>query len=373
MIVDHRLRPESTAEAALTLERLGERGIAARLLTLRGLDRGPALAERARRARYAALLATCRDEGIVQLLLAHHARDQAETVLMRRHRRSGEAGLAGMAAVSELECVRLLRPLLSVAPARLRATLEARGIAWIDDPSNRDPAALRARLRSTLDDADVAALIAQASEYGRRRAERERAIAAVLAERASIHPEGFAVLSPEPLPPEALAALLQAIAGHPYAPPLRQVAPLAAAPRPATLGGVRIMPAGRLAAGLLVVREAAAQSPPVPARPGARWDGRFRFGARAKPPDGAVLGALGAVAARLRDCSPLPAAVLQALPAVWRGAALLAIPHLAYPDEPTCRDLRLAFCPRRPAAGAAWLVAPPARTPRAGLAFPRSD
>ena len=74
-----------------------------------------------------------------------------------------------------------------------------------------------------------------------------------------------------------------------------------AAPRAATLAGVRILPAGRLRPGAwLLVREAAAMAPPVPARAGVRWDGRFRLAAAPPPPEGAMLGALGDDAARLR-------------------------------------------------------------------------
>jgi tRNA(Ile)-lysidine synthase len=363
LVVDHGLRPESGAEAVLTLRRLAVRGIAGRLLPLAGLRRGPGLAERARQARYAALEQACREAGIVHLLLGHHAADQAETIEMRRRSGSGRAGLAGMAAIVETDSARLLRPLLGIAPARLRATLRAAGMAWVEDPSNGDPATLRARLRAeprngNHDVADATLRFA--------RAETDRAVAAVLAERAAIHPEGFAVLSPGPLAATALAALLQAIAGSAYAPSPRQVAALAAEPRPATIGGVRLMPAGRLGPGLLLAREPAMLAPPLPAAPGARWDGRFRLDARATPPQGAMLGALGAAAARLRDRSRLPAAVLCTLPALWLGERLFAVPHLAYPEPETCRDLPLTFCPRRPAAGAPW------RPPQAAPSLPTS-
>lgn len=361
LVVDHGLRPESGAEAALTLRRLAERGIPGRLLTLGNLQRGPALAARARRARYRALEQACREAGIAHLLLGHHAADQAETVAMRRLSGSGPAGLAAMAMAAETESVRLLRPLLGVAPGRLRSTLRAAGTAWVEDPSNRDPATLRARLRAQLghlgsDNASPSALVAAAARRGAARAESDHAIAALLAERAAIHPEGFALLTPGPIAAGALAALLQAIAGSPYPPSPRQVAALAGEPRPATLGGVRLLPAGRLGPGLLLAREPAMMQPSVTAAPGIRWDGRFRLGARAIPPPGAVLGALGAAARGLRKQSHLPAAVLVTLPALWRGERLVAVPHLSHPDAETCRHLRLTFCPRRPAAGAPWWV-----------------
>jgi len=359
LVVDHGLRPESGDEAALTVRRLAEVGVAGRLLRLEGLRRGPAMAERAREARYAVLVAACRAAGIAHLLLGHHAGDQAETVMMRRLGGSGGAGLAGMAAISDLECVRLLRPLLLVPAGRLRATLRDAGIGWVEDASNRDPTALRARLRADRgdpegDQADTRALIDAASQQGFARAELDRTVAATLSERATIHREGFALLSPGPILPPALAALLQAVAGSRYAPSLRRVAPLAAAPAPATMGGVRMMSAGRMGPGFLLVREEAAQAPPVPARPGARWDGRFRLAEHAVPCTAAMLGALGSGAAGFRKHSPLPSAVLRSLPALRLADRLLAVPHLGYPDAASCRDWPLIFCPRRPAAGAPW-------------------
>ena len=369
LVVDHGLRPASGEEAALTLRRLTEFGVSARLLPVDGLRRGPAMAERAREARYAALISACRAAGIAHLLLGHHAGDQAETVTIRRLGGSGGAGLAGMAAVSELECVRLLRPLLGVPAGRLLATLREAGIGWIEDPSNRDPATLRARLRAERSDpegdgAGTLTLIESAFAQGRARADLDRAVAATLAERASMHPEGFALLSPGPILPAALAVLLQAVAGSRYPPSLRQVAPLAAAPAQATLGGVRLLPAGRMGPGLLLVREEAAQAPPVPARPGTRWDGRFRLGVHATPRAQVMLGALGSAAAGLRAHSPLPSVVLRSLPALRVADRLLAVPHLGYPDAATCGGLPLTFCPRRPAAGAPWRAERVAPLPR---------
>src|SRR3954453_10441956 len=118
----------------------------------------------------------------------------------------------------------------------------------------------------------TAALVAAASASGRRRAERDRDVAASLAETVSLRPEGFAVVSEGcPLPPAALAALLQTIAGARFPPPTDAVAALAADPGPATLAGARLLPAGRFGPGLLVVREAAAMAAPIPALPGAVW------------------------------------------------------------------------------------------------------
>jgi tRNA(Ile)-lysidine synthase len=358
LVVDHGLRRGSDAEAALVCDRLGQRGIPAGLLTLRGVARGPALAERARDARYAALDTACAGSGILHLLLGHHAGDQAETVAMRMLDRSGPAGLAGMAALRETPMVRRLRPLLSISPGRLRASLRAAGVAWVEDPSNADPVALRARLRALRGDAAGDGVATRAANEaaalrGRQRAAAERLVAAELAARVRIHPEGYAVLLPGPIDPAALAALLRMLAGARYPPALHQVEPLAAAPRAATLGGVRVMPAGRVQPGAwLLVREAAAMASGVPARPGAVWDGRFRLAGRAEPPEGAMLGPLGDATAALRRASPLPAAVLRTLPALRVHGNLFAVPHLRYPDNERNTVSALVFDPVAPAAGA---------------------
>jgi len=407
LVIDHGLRVESAAEAALTVQRLAARSIPAATMCLTDLRPGPALAERARAARYAALRTACVRHGILHLLLGHHAADQAETVLMRQQSNSGPAGLAAMPALSEQLQLRLLRPLLGVPPVRLRATLRAAGVGWVDDPSNRDQRTLRARVRAGLDDPDgtgpaIAALCDAARAAGAARAAREAASAAILARRAAIHPEGYALLSPGPIDPAALAALIQTIAGAPFPPATASVAALAAEPHPATLAGVRLMPAGRLGDGLLLVREAAAMGPPAAVRPGAIWDGRFRLAGgtawnaagdagmatphgmttshgmvtpdgmatpggmsdmppdamSAIPSDALTIGALGADSARLRRWSRLPAAVLQTLPALRRGNSLVAVPHLLYPDAATCVAVRVVFSPRRPAAGAPFLTSP---------------
>lgn len=147
-IVDHGLRAEAAREAQATCELLAGQGIAGHVLQWRGAKPATGVQQAAREARYRLLRDACRQHGILHLAVAHQADDQAETVAMRAARRSGTDGLAGMAALLEWPDVRLLRPLLGVARSRLSATLRARGVAWIDDPSNLDPRFERARLRA---------------------------------------------------------------------------------------------------------------------------------------------------------------------------------------------------------------------------------
>ncbi len=325
--VDHGLRAESAAEARRVVQLVRSWGGEAVTLTLAGLGRGPALAARARRARHRALQDACRAAGLPDLLLAHHAGDQAETVAMRRERGSGPAGLAGMAAIAESAHARLLRPLLGVPPGRLKATLRQAGLSWTDDPANRDVRTGRGRVRALQADPDGAGTgirdaVAASVAAGHRRADAEVHIARALV-NCRIYPGGYAVIPDAPIMPAALAALLRAVAGADYAPSLSRVAALASAPGPATLGGCRILPAGRLGPGWLVVREAAAMAP---AQAGDRWDGRFRC--REALPPGGTLGPLGRDATGLR----LLSAVSQTLPAVKIDGALAAAPNVAFPS-----------------------------------------
>ncbi len=362
LIVDHGLRDESAGEAGEAAARLDTLGIEARILRLTGLDRGPGLASRARSMRFAALTAACAETGILHLLLGHHASDQAETVLIRALGGTGPNGLAAMPALVESAQTRLIRPLLRVSPLALRRFLLKAGVNWAEDPSNVDLHALRPRLRQLRADRDGAgsatsALVATAAASGATRAERDWLVATLLAERVSVRPEGFAILDRRPLAPAALSALIQAVSGSAFPPSLRKVAALAAAPSPATLAGTRLVSAGRFGDGLLLVREAAAMALPVAAVPGADWDGRFRLAARCAPPPGTAMGPLGGEAARLRSQSPLPAAVLQTLPALRCGQCLVAVPHIQYPDAEVCERFSVLFCPPKPASGAPFHIA----------------
>ena len=358
LIVDHGLRAESASEAAATADRLAALGISARRLTATGLVRGPAMAERARDARYRLLLAACADAGIPHLLLGHHRGDQVETVMMRALSASGSRGLAGMPALLETRYVRLLRPLLDVAPDRLRSFLRAQEVDWVEDPSNRDPSALRSRLRwARADPAGTGegtlAVVQSAKVAGRMRAGRDHAIAAVLGKRATIRPEGYAVVTPGPIDPEALASLLRTIGGAAYLPPIHRVAEIAREFVPTTLGGVRIVRAGRMGSGWLLIRERRAMAPAVNARPGALWDGRFRLAGR--PPGagehGVLLGALGHEAIRFRNRTGPPALVLQGLPALRQDGELIAVPHIGIGDP----RWRVLFDPGNCAAGAPFV------------------
>ena len=172
LIVDHGLRAGSDREAAGDARPAGAAS-ASRPASCAGPARSREAACRPPRGPHATACcpASARRRGILHLLLAHHADDQAETVTMRAARGSGPDGLAGMAALVERPDVRLLRPLLAVP--RAQADRDAGGARRaVDRRSVEHRPALRARAlaRGPLPGDIVAAARRERPPRGRRAA-----------------------------------------------------------------------------------------------------------------------------------------------------------------------------------------------------------
>lgn len=152
--VDHGLRPESAGECAFVAEVCAGLGVPHATLTVT-VAAGNVQSE-AREARYAALARWGQDKGLGAIATAHHADDQAETLLARLNRASGVAGLAGVREAGRVPGtgLPLLRPLLAWRRAELAEVVATAGLEAVDDPSNRDPRFDRVRLRAALREAD---------------------------------------------------------------------------------------------------------------------------------------------------------------------------------------------------------------------------
>jgi tRNA(Ile)-lysidine synthase len=109
---------------------------------------GRGLEEAARAARYAVFEAHVREGDC--LLTAHHADDQAETLLLRLLRGSGPRGLAAMARQRPLGQGTILRPLLDVKRSELESYAVAHRLTWVEDESNTDTHYDRNYLRQTV-------------------------------------------------------------------------------------------------------------------------------------------------------------------------------------------------------------------------------
>ena len=148
--VDHGLRPEAAREAREVKRLAKEFDLPHRTLRWTGAKPKTGLPAAARAARYRLLARAAQASGATHILTAHTRDDQAETLLMRMLRGSGIAGLAAMAREIEREGVWLARPLLDIPKSQLIATLKRAKIAFADDPTNRDTAFTRPRLRAIM-------------------------------------------------------------------------------------------------------------------------------------------------------------------------------------------------------------------------------
>jgi tRNA(Ile)-lysidine synthase len=269
--------------------------------------------------------------------MGHTADDQAETVLMRLGRAAGVTGLAGIPLLRVQDGITVLRPLLDLTRADLRAFLRRNGAGWIDDPSNDDPRFDRVRARQALAalaplGITVGALADVARNMAGARAALDRYavdaacdLAIVDAGDLLLDRAGFGLL-PEETARRSLAGALQWVGGGEYPPrrrPLLAALAAIAAGRSASLGGCLVLARGRQ---LRICREhAAVRDLRCPAD--AVWDRRWRLSGG--DPGGCTVAALGRGGLdRCRDwrLTGRPAVALIATPAVWRGADLVAAP-----------------------------------------------
>ncbi len=149
--LNHRLRgAESDRDEAFVRELCARSGVELRVERVDEDDLAPGsanLEERARELRHEFLARAADCVGAAHIALAHHAGDQAETVLMRILRGAGAAGLAAMA---EAGPGRIIRPMLSVTRAEILAWLAGRALAHVDDSSNASMSLVRNRVRHHL-------------------------------------------------------------------------------------------------------------------------------------------------------------------------------------------------------------------------------
>lgn len=348
--VDHRLRPESGAEAEGVTALCAARGIVHATLHWTGWDWRGNLQDRARQARRALIADWALGRGLGAVALGHTLDDQAETVLLRLARGSGVDGLAAMRDAVQAEGLVWLRPMLGLRRAELRDWLRAEGIPWVEDPGNANTDFARVRARRALEPLeplaalgiDAPRLAATAAAMARAREALEAATAELAAAclgegRAGdlwLDPAALAA-APREIRLRLLAAALCWVAGASYRPRLAAleaalVAVEAGLPDGAlTLHGCLLR---RRRGGISLCREPAAVAPPVPVAAG-RWDGRWAWdGAALAASEPAEVGALGlAGLALLPDwrAAGLPREVLATTPALRSGDRLVAAPFAA--------------------------------------------
>ncbi len=181
--LDHGIRPTSADDAAFVADIARRRDVPCTVaradVPAFAADNGLSVEEAGRMARYALFAALAEALGVRAVATAHHADDQAETVLLHLLRGSGLAGLRGMRPIAPLppvgdapavtivqtdapglrttlsagpgaRAIRLVRPFLGLARADILAHLAAHNLPYRLDPTNADIAILRNRVRVEL-------------------------------------------------------------------------------------------------------------------------------------------------------------------------------------------------------------------------------
>jgi tRNA(Ile)-lysidine synthase len=212
--VDHGLRAEAAVEAALVAEACARLGVSHSILRVE-VERGASIQAAARAARYAALEDWAAAGRLAAIATAHHADDQAETLLMRLDRGAGLSGLVGIRACRPLGRVMVIRPLLGWRREALRAVVA--DTPTVDDPSNSDPRHDRSRVRRLLATLDGQVDIARMATSAAHLAEAEEALAWTVEEamrsRVSSCPNGRILADVEGLPREITRRILAKLIG----------------------------------------------------------------------------------------------------------------------------------------------------------------
>ncbi|MFO1201038.1 MAG: tRNA lysidine(34) synthetase TilS [Tabrizicola sp.] len=325
--VDHRLRPESAAEAAEVGRWCAALGVRHELRVWEHGEVRGNLMDAARRARMGLICDWARSRGIGVVALGHTRDDVAETVLMGLARAAGLGGLSGLRRGFDEGGIQFHRPLLAAGREELRDWLRGRGIPWVDDPTNENDRFTRARARKVLAAVEPLGITAErlAEVAGNLARVQEALDAQVVASGRWIEERAGALRvevglwgEPAEVQRQVVVAALLWLSGAEYAPRAAEVERVLAAlaeGRDATLAGCRARQGW-------LMREPRAVGGPVSV--GQVWDGRWLV----EGPAGEVRALGGDGLRQVKDwrATGLPREVLLVTPAVWEGDRLLAAP-----------------------------------------------
>ncbi len=336
--VDHGLRSDSGAEAEFVAQQCATLKVPHTTLRWEGWDGSGNIQQEARRARRKLISTWAKSLDASQVMLGHTAEDQAETFLLRLARGSGVYGLSGMAARVQAEGVTWLRPLLQCHRADLREILAAKGVPWMEDPSNENTRFDRVRLRQAMPMlADLGLTVDRLTDTAQnmdRAAQVVRAEVSRLARQAVlVDPAGLLTLNTALIAQTQAELRLRLLSGC-----LRWVSSAEFSPRREALEAL----AARVCAGsedrqtlsgclidigpetTIITREAAHVGPPVAA--GQLWDSRWTTACDMADVTVSALGPDGLAALKDWRASGLSRETLMGLPAFWREKQLIAVP-----------------------------------------------
>ncbi|MDX0774420.1 tRNA lysidine(34) synthetase TilS [Sinorhizobium medicae] len=292
--VDHALRPQSAEEAASVAAFCRTLDIAHRTRRWEGAKPATGIQAAARKIRYELLAVAAEALGADCIVTGHTREDQHETIEMRRARSNGPGiddgegeghGGAGMAATMLYgRRVWVLRPFLRLGRAEIRSFLDARAVAWIDDPSNANHAFERVRVRARIAASDDMQMPLWG---GRQRAASSAAAAGLIEDRIRVHEALVAEITAEnagatddPDWRRALLIVASALGGRDHLPAratVQRLSEFLRAGKPGRMTAGRVV-FDRRAGGLYLYREVR-NLPVLALGPGGQglWDGRFKI------------------------------------------------------------------------------------------------
>ena len=148
LIVDHKLRKESSYEALKVKQILSKKNIYSRILKWKGEIPKKNIQKNARDMRYALLSNYCIKNKVKYLITAHHGDDQIENFFIRLLRGSGLSGLSSMSEkVKYNKNLKIIRPFLKFEKKDLKYVTLNYFKTYIKDPSNKNEKFLRVRIR----------------------------------------------------------------------------------------------------------------------------------------------------------------------------------------------------------------------------------
>ena len=330
--VDHRLRPESAAEARQVALWAAELDLPHETLIWHDPTMPGNIMANARNARLDLLADWARRNDLPAIALGHTADDLAETLLMRLNRGAGIDGLSAMAGRRHSHGIDWLRPLLNTRRSELRDWLREHEISWLDDPSNDNPDYHRIRIRQAISATGLSVeSLAQSAQNLTEAREALSHYALQIAKTASIQNasltfplQGFAE-APSEIRRRLLIAACRWITGADYAPRRKTVQHALEGiqdDKRVTLDGALIVPSR---GALRIQREPAAAI--LAASGQTVWDNRWQISGLQQGQHVAALGNRAQPGLNRRE-SGLSHDEAAASPAIWAGTTLVAAPLL---------------------------------------------
>lgn len=165
VIVDHKLREESTLEANFVADLLKIHNVKSVILNRENIPIITGIQKKARDERYCLLKNYCKNQGYPYLFIAHHLDDQLETISMREESGENILGNSGMSAKIVSSDVIIIRPFLKYTKQQILNTIKYFTNTWVEDPSNKNTKYTRVQHRLQLNSLDNSAKKVLTEDY----------------------------------------------------------------------------------------------------------------------------------------------------------------------------------------------------------------